>query len=192
MKTIKEIEEYAKEQDVPIMEAQGIDFMCDFIKTHEIKNILEIGAAIGYSAICMAQLACDIKVTTIERDEARYQLAVENIKDMGMEEQITIVYADALEASITGEFDMIFIDAAKAQYIKFFERYEKNLKTDGYVISDNLKFHGYVDHPEEIRSRQLRQLVKKIAKYIDYLKERADFETQFIDLGDGIAISKKK
>lgn len=192
MKTIKEIEEYAKEQDVPIMEAQGIDFMCDFIKTHEIKNILEIGAAIGYSAIRMAQLACDINVTTIERDEARYHLAVENIKDMGMEEQITIVYADALEASITGEFDMIFIDAAKAQYIKFFERYEKNLKTDGYVISDNLKFHGYVDHPEEIHSRQLRQLVKKIAKYIDYLKERADFETQFIDLGDGIAISKKK
>lgn len=192
MKTIEEIEVYAKEYDVPIMEAHGIDFMCDFIKKHQIKRILEIGAAIGYSAIRMAQTDKDIHVTTIERDEERYHEAVKNIQDMGMEKQITLLFADALEASIEGSFDMIFIDAAKAQYIKFFERYENQLKQGGYILSDNLKFHGYVEHPELIRSRQLRQLVKKIGKYIVYLKERSDFTTEFLDLGDGIAISQKK
>lgn len=192
MKTIKEIEAYAKEYDVPIMEAHGIDFMCDFIKEHQIKSILEIGAAIGYSAIRMAQIDKEIHVTTIERDEERYHEAVKNIQDMGMEKQITLLFADALEANIEGCFDMIFIDAAKAQYIKFFERYENHLKQGGYILSDNLKFHGYVEHPELIRSRQLRQLVKKIGKYIVYLKERSDFTTEFLDLGDGIAISQKK
>lgn len=192
MKTIKEIEIYAKEQGVPIMEPQGIDFLCSFIKEHELKSILEIGAAIGYSAIRMAQLSSDIHVTTIERDEQRYLEAVNNIQDMGMEAQIDILYEDALTATIRGEFDMIFIDAAKAQYIKFFERYQDQLKQGGYIISDNLKFHGYVEHPENIQSRQLRQLVKKITKYIAYLKECPDFETKFVELGDGIAISKKK
>lgn len=192
MKTMKEIEAYAMEYDVPIMEAHGIDFMCDFIKEHQIKRILEIGAAIGYSAIRMAQMDKDIHVTTIERDEERYHEAVKNIQDMGMEKQITLLFADALEANIEGCFDMIFIDAAKAQYIKFFERYENQLKQGGYILSDNLKFHGYVEHPELIRSRQLRQLVKKIGKYIVYLKERSDFTTEFLDLGDGIAISQKK
>lgn len=192
MNTIEAMEAYAREHGIPIMEAHGIDFMCEFIKEHQIKHVLEIGAAIGYSAIRMAQVDPSIHVTTIERDEPRYLEAVKNIKDMQMEKQITLVFGDALETEFTEKFDMIFIDAAKAQYIKFFERYEHNLREEGYIISDNLSFHGYVEHPENIHSRQLRQLVKKIANYIDYLKERTDFETQFLELGDGVAISKKK
>ncbi len=189
---IREMEEYAKINDVPIMQHEGIDFMCNFIKKNNIKNILEIGSAIGYSAIRMANLNPNIKIVTVERDDIRYQKAVENIKKAKMENQITIIHGDALETVIDGEFDMLFIDAAKAQYIKFFERYEKNLVKNGYVITDNLKFHGFVEHRELVTSRNLRQLVTKIGKFVDYLKNRDDFETKFFDFGDGVGISRKK
>lgn len=192
MELIKEMEAYALEHDVPIMQKEGITFMCNFIKEHQIKNILEIGSAIGYSAICMAMQDPEIHVVTIERDEVRYKKAVENIKCANLEDRITIIFGDALETEIEGEFDLLFIDAAKAQYIKFFERYTVYLKQHGYVITDNLKFHGFVEHRERVMSRNLRQLVTKISKFVKYLKEREDYDTTFYDFGDGVGISQKK
>lgn len=192
MTLIEEMEEYALINDVPIMQKEGISFMCSFIKDHNIKNILEIGSAIGYSAISMAMVEPDIHITTIERDDLRYNKAVEYIKRSGLEQQITIIHEDALETEVSGTYDMLFIDAAKAQYIKFFERYEPLLKEKGYVITDNLKFHGFVEHPELIQSRNLRGLVRKISNFVEYLKQREDFETIFYDFGDGVGISMKK
>lgn len=192
MNKIKEIEQYAKENDVPIMETTGIEFLCDFINKYDIKEILEVGSAIGYSAIRMALTNEQIQITTIERDKERYLQAKQNIEDMKLINRIQLLHGDALETTITGKFDMIFIDAAKAQYINFFERYEPLLKEGGFMISDNLKFHGFVEHPEQIQSRNLRQLVRKIKNYIDYLKERSDFDTEFIEIGDGVATSRKK
>lgn len=192
MNHIEEMEVYAKEHGVPIMEPEGITFLCEFIQAHSIKRILEIGSAIGYSAIRMALLDEDIEVVTIERDDERYTIAVENIQKQNLQGRITILHEDALTAMVNGQFDLIFIDAAKAQYTKFFERYEAQLNPKGYVISDNLKFHGFVEHPEIIRSRHLRQMVRKIKSYIAYLQERSDFETEFIEVGDGVAISQKK
>ena len=162
MELIEEMEDYAKTYNVPIMQPEGIAFLCAFIQQHHLTNILEIGSAIGYSAIRMALLDEQIHVVTIERDKERYQKAVENVRKAHLEERITLLYGDALETTVEGSFDMLFIDAAKAQYIKFFERYEKNLIKDGYVITDNLKFHGYVEHQERIKNRNLRQLVTKI------------------------------
>lgn len=189
---IQQMEAEAKENGIPIMEQEGINFLCHFIEEHKCKRILEIGAAIGYSAIRMAQLSDDIEVVTIERDDERYDAAVRNIQAMGLEERITIYHADALECVIEGTFDLLFIDAAKAQYIKFFERYEKCLCVNGFVVSDNLNFHGFVEHPEVIRSRHLRQMVRKIRNYITYLQERTDYNTKFLELGDGVAVSQKK
>ena len=102
--------------------------MCNFINENKITSILEIGSAIGYSAIRMAQLNKNIHITTIERDEERYKKAVDYIQRSGLEKQINIIYGDALETVVNGSYDMIFIDAAKAQYIRFFERYEGYLK----------------------------------------------------------------
>ncbi len=192
MTLIEEMEEYALSHNVPIMQKEGISFMCSFIKEHNIKNILEIGSAIGYSAIRMAMLMPDIHITTIERDDLRYNKAMEYIEKSGLGGQITIIHGDALFTEIKGNYDMLFIDAAKAQYIKFFERYEPLLKVNGYVITDNLKFHGFVEHPELIQSRNLRGLVRKISNFVEYLKEREDFETTFYDFGDGVGISMKK
>ena len=192
MTLLEEMEQYALEKDVPIMQQEGINFMCSFIKEHQLKSILEIGSAIGYSAIRMAMIDTDIHITTIERDEERYNRAKEYIARSPYADQITLLFGDALEADIQGNYDMIFIDAAKAQYIKFFERYEPLLKQHGYIITDNLKFHGFVEHPETVTSRNLRQLVGKISRFINYLKSRNDYETKFLEQGDGIGISQRK
>ena len=191
MDRILDIKEYAKENNVPIMQDAGIDFMCDYIKNNNIKSILEIGSAIGYSAIRFASVNPDIKVTTVERDDDRYNEALKNISSMGLDSRITIYHADALEIDIKDKFDMVFIDAAKSQYIKFFEKFKNNLNLDGVIFSDNLKFHGFVDHPELTHNRNTRQLVGKIRKYVDFLKENNEFNTIFYDIGDGVSISKK-
>ena len=189
---IRVIEEYAKENNVPIMMKDGIEFLTNYIKENNVKTILEIGSAIGYSAIRMALVDKDIKVTTIERDINRFNEAVKNIKEFNLENQIEIINADALEYTTDKQFDLIFIDAAKAQYIKFFEKYKTNLKQEGTIISDNLDFHGLVKNPELTSNRNTKQLVRKINTYIEFLKENKEFKTEFISLGDGIGISKRQ
>ena len=189
---IRVIEEYAKENNVPIMMKDGIEFLTNYIKENNVKRVLEIGSAIGYSAIRMALVDKDIKVTTIERDTSRYNEAVKNIKEFNLENQIEIINADALEYTTDKQFDLIFIDAAKAQYIKFFEKYKTNLKQNGTIISDNLDFHGLVKNPELTTNRNTKQLVRKINTYIEFLKENKEFKTEFISLGDGIGISKRQ
>lgn len=191
-KLIQDMEVYAQLHNVPIMQSEGIAFLCEFIAQHQVKSILEIGSAIGYSAIRMALMDDEIQVTTIERDEVRYQEAVKNVAAAKLEDRITLIYGDALETIVDGSYDLLFIDAAKAQYIRFFERYEPNLKTGGYVITDNLDFHGLVDHPERTKNKNTKDLVRKIGKFREYLKERADFDTVFYTFGDGVAISKKR
>jgi predicted O-methyltransferase YrrM len=189
---IRRLEEYAKDNNIPIMMKDGIEFLLDYIKKNNIKTILEIGSAIGYSAIRMALVDENIKVTTIERDINRYNEAVKNIKEFNLENQIEIINADALEYEDKKQYDLIFIDAAKAQYIKFFEKYKINLKQDGTIISDNLDFHGLVKNPELTSNRNTKQLVRKINTYIEFLKENKEFKTEFISLGDGIGISKRQ
>ena len=189
---IKEIEEYASINNIPIMQKDGIEFLTEYIKNNNIKSILEIGSAIGYSAIKMALVSDDIKVTTIERDKERYDLAIQNIDDFKLQDRITIINDDALYTNIEGKFDLIFIDAAKSQYIKFFEKYENNLNKDGAIVTDNLSFHGLVEDETKTNNRNTKQLVRKIKKYIDYLNNNNNYDTKFYKLGDGIAISKKK
>lgn len=189
---IRRLEEYAKKNNIPIMLKDGIEFLTQYIKENNVKTILEIGSAIGYSAIRMALVDKDIEVTTIERDTNRYEEAVKNIKEFNLENQIDLINADALEYNTEKQFDLIFIDAAKAQYIKFFEKYKTNLKQNGTIISDNLDFHGLVKNPELTTNRNTKQLVRKINTYIEFLKENKEFKTEFISLGDGIGISKRQ
>ncbi len=190
---INEIRTYAKENNVPIMLDDGIEYLTNYIIKNNVNSVLEIGTAIGYSAIMMALANSSLSVTTIERDEKRYLEALKNIKKLNLENRITLIFNDALDVNIAGKFDLIFIDAAKAQSIKFFEKFEKNLNTTGVIITDNIKFHGLVDkNEEEIESRNLRALVRKVKEYITYLKENEHYETEFLELGDGISISRKK
>lgn len=192
---LEDIEKFAKENNIPIMQKDGIDFLINYIKKNNIKNILEIGSAIGYSAIKMALVSDDIKVTTIERDKERYNIACNNIDKFNLKDRINIILADALQLSnddINKEYDLIFIDAAKSQYVKFFEKYELNLKKGGVIVTDNLSFHGLVEDDSKTTNRNTKQLVRKIRNYIEYLKNNDRYETKFYKLGDGVAISEKK
>lgn len=185
------MEVYADEKGIPIMEKSGMKFLTEFIRLNNIKSVLEIGSAIGYSAINIALMGDDVYVTTVERDKDRYIEAVKNIKKANLDDRITLILQDALDFNINDKFDLIFIDAAKSQYIKFFEKFSKNLKLGGYIITDNIGFHGLVNSDKTKLSRNLRQLITKIEKYIDFLKENKDFKTRFFEVGDGIAISRK-
>ena len=191
MVRLRIIEEYAKENNIPIMEKSGIEFLTDYIKENKIKKILEIGSAIGYSAIKMALVDEDITITTIERDEKRYLEAIKNIKEFELEKRINIILDDAFNINLEEKFDLIFIDAAKSQYIKFFEKFKENLNSNGVIISDNLDFHGLVEGDYDSYSRNVKGIVRKLKNYINFLKENEEFETEFIKIGDGIAITRK-
>lgn len=190
---IKELKKYALDNKVPIMQDDGIDFLTTFLVKNQVNSVLEIGTAIGYSAIMMALANPNLKITTIERDRDRYLEAVKNIKKFDLQDRITLIFGDALDVNIEGMFDLVFIDAAKGQNIKFFEKYEPNLKDNGFMITDNMNFHGLVDKVDaEIESRNLRALVRKIRDYRTFLTNNQNYTVEFFNIGDGIAVASKK
>ncbi len=185
-----DIENYAKENNIPIMQKDGIEFLTNYIKEHNVKKILEIGCAIGYSAIRMCLVHDDISVVTVERDESRYKEAIKNIKEFNLEKRINVIFDDAFNVDLSDKFDLIFIDAAKSQYIKFFEKFKNNLSKNGVIVSDNLDFHGLVHKDlNQIESRNVRGIVRKLNNYIEFLNTNKEFKTDFYSIGDGIGIS---
>lgn len=188
---IKELEEYAKKNRIPIMQKDGIEYLCNFIKDHDIKNILEIGSAIGYSSIKMALVNDNINITTIEKDSERYATAIANIKSMNLNNRIEIINDDALNTKITKKYDLIFIDASKGHNIDFFDKYKINLKPNGYIITDNLSFHGLVEDASLIKTKNQRGIVKKIKSFIEFLDHNQEFTTTYVKVGDKISISKR-
>ena len=189
---MRELEEYAKINNIPIMQKDGILYLINYIKENNIKNILEIGSAIGYSSIMMASINSDIRITTIERDKDRYDLAVSNIKKYNLDKQINIIYGDAVDTDITGMYDLIFIDAAKGKNIFFFEKYKNNLVKGGTIITDNLSFHGLVEDSDLVKTKNQRGIVNKIKNFISFLDNNEEFATEYIPVGDKIAISKRR
>lgn len=192
---ITQLEQYAEEHNVPIMEPLGIDFLQQMIRMNKPKRILEIGTAIGYSAICMAQSHPDTYIVTMERDEQRYQEAVKNIEAANLTDRIEVIFGDALEEGVKLQdeepFDLLFIDAAKGQYKRFFELFEKTLSPDGVIISDNVLFKGYVyNNPEDGTNKA--KIAKKIETYNQWLLQHPDYKTSIVPIGDGVAVSVKR
>ncbi|MBR4825352.1 MAG: O-methyltransferase [Spirochaetaceae bacterium] len=192
MEEISEIKEYAKEHSVPIMMDEGIEFICNYIVEHNVETVLELGTAIGYSAMRFARLRDDIFVSTIEIDIERYQQAVRNIHDNNLMDRITVYLGNALSYTFKEKFDLIFIDAAKSQYINYFEKFKNNLTENGAIISDNLFFHGIVENIGLTHNYSTIKLIRKLRRYIDFLKSNQEFETTFYTLGDGISVSKRR
>ena len=139
----------------------------------------------------MASVDNDIKVTTIEKDANRYNIAVANINKFNLSSRITILNEDALESNITGYYDLIFIDASKGNNINFFNKYKDNLAKNGAIVTDNLSFHGLVEDETLIKTKNQKGIVKKIKLYIDFLSNNKDFTTTYVPVGDKISISKK-
>ena len=188
---IENMEKYAKENSVPIMLSDGIEYLCQFIQDNNIKNILEIGTAIGNSAIRMALVNEDINITTIERDKERYDLAINNINSMNLDNRINVIYGDAMDIEVDGLYNLIFIDASKGHSIDFFQKYSKNLSKDGVIITDNLSFHGLVEDESLAVTRNQRGLVRKIKNFIEFLDTNKEFNTIYVNVGDKISISRR-
>lgn len=185
---ISDMERFAKKENVPIMQKESLDYLISFIKQHDIKSVLEIGTAIGYSTILIKEVVNNI--TSIERDEERYNIAVKNVELSNLN-NITLIKADALDITITDKFDLIFIDAAKGKNKDFLDKFKSNLNENGYIIIDNMDFHGLVGKSMTIEKRRLRSLVKKIENFIKYMEEQTEFKVTKIDKGDGLYLLER-
>lgn len=191
MNSIIELKKYAKENHVPIILDEGLDFLLETIKKYNVKDVLEIGTAIGYSAINMALLGA--AVTSIERDPKMYEQAILNVKDFNLADKIEIIFNDALTPNLVSkEYDLLFIDAAKGQYEKFFNLYTPYLRKGGIVVCDNMNFHE-LTKVEDLTtlSRGVRGLVKKLNSFKTFLKNNDDYKTTFYEIGDGMTLSIK-
>ena len=185
---ISDMERFAKKENVPIMQKESLDYLISFIKQHDIKSVLEVGTAIGYSTILIKEVVNNI--TSIERDEERYNIAVKNVELSNLN-NITLIKGDALDITITDKFDLIFIDAAKGKNKEFLDKFKSNLNENGYIIIDNMDFHGLVGKSMTIEKRRLRSLVKKIENFIKYMEEQTEFKVTKIYKGDGLYLLER-
>ena len=191
---IETLREYAEQNAVPIVDRLSLEMIKQLIRIHRAKNILEIGTAIGYSSMQFASVSNDIHITTIERDEEMITQAKSNFETYGYSSQIRLIEGNALEQYHEvndKQYDIIFIDAAKAQSKKFFEYYTPLLRNGGLVITDNVLYHGFVSNIDIVRSRNVKQMVKKVQKFNDWLISLENYSTNFINMDDGLAISIK-
>ncbi|MCQ6273590.1 O-methyltransferase [Bacillus sp. V3B] len=190
-----EMEAYAAENKVPIMEITGMETMIQFLRIKQPEKILEVGTAIGYSALRMAHALPNAMIVTIERDEERAHLAEKHFQQFGLEKQIHLIKGDALETedqvAVHAPYDVIFIDAAKGQYKRFFELYSQYLTDEGIIVTDNVLFKGLVAE-EKLEHKRTAQLVKKIKQFNVWLMSHTDYDTIILPVGDGVAISKKR
>ena len=190
---IENIKNKALKEDVPIIKDGGLIFLLDLIKEKNLKEILELGTAVGYSSINMASLSKDIHVDTIEKNEDMYKQAITNINNEGLQNQITVYYTPIEEFKTDKKYDLIFVDAAKAQYGKYLEMFIDNLKEDGYVLFDNMVFHNMIYDVENIKNRNTRSLVRKIIKFRETMSNDSRFDIIFYDnVGDGLLLLTRR
>ena len=191
---LRKMERIAEKNNIPIMELMSLNVMLQFMRIQNPERILEIGTAIGYSALRMAYALPDTNIVTIELDEQRAEEALANIRLAGMENRITLLRGNALdlvdEVASYAPFDAIFIDAAKGQYMNFFNMYSTLLTNDGCVYSDNVLFKGLVAN-DHVENKRLEGIVKKLKEYNQSIMDKTDFITTIIPIGDGLAVSKK-
>ena len=188
-----ELRHYAELNNVPIIKRDSLVLIQSILNIINAKTMLEIGTAIGYSALSFVCSKQDLIVDTIERNEEMYHLALKNIKELNKEENVNVIFGDALEVdnSSLKKYDVIFIDAAIAQYQIFFDKYAPLLNKNGVILTDNIIFHGCVEEQENL-SKNVRSMVKKIDNYNHYLSTLDDYISYYIDSGDGLAITMRK
>ncbi|GER66258.1 O-methyltransferase [Weizmannia acidilactici] len=193
----EEMERFAKEQHIPIMEPLGIETLCQVLRIQQPRKILEIGTAIGYSALRMADALPDAEIITIEREKGRYDQASDYFSRTPLSGRIRLLNGDALDGEIIeqvralGPYGAIFIDAAKGQYRKFFDTYTPFLRENGCVYTDNVLFKGLVAETF-IEKKQVNNLVRKIRQYNEWLMQHEQFITTIFPVGDGLAVSVKR
>ena len=190
---LKIIKEKALENHIPIIMDDTLEYIYKLYEDKKISSILEIGTAVGYSAICFTEILRDNGfIDTIERDEQRIEEAKENIKKAEVEEKINIISGDAVEIlpTINKKYDMIFIDAAKGKYPFFLKEALRLLNSDGIILADNILYKGYV--MSDYNKHKQRTAVRNLREYIKEVTENPNLETQILEIGDGLAVTKTR
>lgn len=190
---VEEIKNKALEEHIPIIMDDTLEIIANILKTNKPKRILEIGTAVGYSAICFSEyLEKDGIIDTIERDDERIKQANDNIKRLGLENQIHIHGGDAVEIlpTLTEKYDVIFIDAAKGKYPFFLKESDRLLNSQGIIFADNILYKGYV--MSDYNKHKQRTAVRNLREYIKEVTENPNYETEILEVGDGLAISKRR
>lgn len=188
---LNEIEKYGRENKIPILLDDTLEYITKILQDIKPKRILEIGTAIGFSSICFSKyLAEGGRVDTIEIESLRVEQALENIEKVGVQDKIRVLEGDALDILpyLTEQYDVIFIDAAKGKYLEFFEHALRLCKKGGYIIADNVLYKGMVQ--SDYNKHKQRTAVNKLRTFIDMVLENKNLESELIDIGDGLTVSK--
>lgn len=190
---LKKIKEEALNDHIPIIMDDTLEVIEKLLENRKVVKILEIGTAVGYSAICFSEFLEDGgSIDTIEREEERVIKAKENIKKAEVEDKINIHFGDAVEVLPTFEdkYNMIFIDAAKGKYPFFLSQALRLLSSDGIILADNVLYKGYV--MSDYNKHKQRTAVRNLREYIKEVTENPNLETEILEVGDGLAVSKLK
>ncbi len=188
---LEKIKQKALEEHIPIIMDDTLEVIEKYLEKEPPKKILEIGAAVGYSAMCFSEfLAEGGSIDTIEREEERIAEAKENFKKVGVQDIITLYEGDAVEIlpTLTGKYDMVFIDAAKGKYPFFLNQALRMLNQKGIIFADNILYKGYV--MSDYNKHKQRTAVRNLREYIKEVTENTNLETEILEVGDGLAISK--
>jgi predicted O-methyltransferase YrrM len=191
---IVELERYAKENYVPIIQKEVSRFLYVLGLLKSPKTILEVGTAIGYSAIIFSKVISeDGLITSIERDDNMYEIASSNIKKFNLSDKIKVIKGDALEVlpKLYGEYDLIFIDASKGHYEEFFKEAERMIKKGGIIVSDNVLYKGMIANDDLVKRRN-RTITNRMRSYLNRICNDEKYITSVLPIGDGVAISLKK
>lgn len=190
---LEKIKQKALENHIPIIMDDTLEIIEKELKENPPTRILEIGAAVGYSAMCFSEfLAENGVIDTIERDEERIQEAKENFKNVGVENKINLYEGDAVEIlpTLNEKYDMVFIDAAKGKYPFFLKESLRMINENGVIFADNILYKGYV--MSDYNKHKQRTAVRNLREYIKEVSENPNLETEILEVGDGLAISKIK
>ena len=190
----EQIKREALADHVPIIRSETASLLKFFVSLVKPMRVLEVGTAVGYSAIIMSELLPEgATVTTIEKYEPRIQVAKENFRRAGKDKVINLLEGDAMDwlTRLTGSYDMIFMDAAKGQYIHFFPEIMRLLAEGGLLISDNILQDGDIMESRFAVTRRNRTIHSRMREYLYTLKHTKDLTTAFIPIGDGVAVSTK-
>ncbi|MBD5632788.1 MAG: O-methyltransferase [Clostridia bacterium] len=196
VKTDKRIEELRKSafaREIPVSDSETLNFLTTFLQAFKPQNILELGTAVGISGAVMLDICKTAHLTTVERDENFYNEAVKNFKNLGLSERVTAIYGDAAEetSKLSGEYDFIFLDCAKVQYIKLLPRLKSLLKRGGVLLADDVLLFGYITGEAEVPKKR-KMLVEHVREYLNVVTNDSSLSTTVLNLGNGLALSVKK
>lgn len=182
----------AFERRIPVSDDETLGFLCLQAKIHNAKNVLELGTAIGVSAICLASACTNARITTVEKNAEFYAEAVENIKNLGLESRIGVVFSDALDyiSAVKEKFDFIFLDSAKVQYVKYLPILKSILSDGGVIFADDVLLYGWVNGEKPVPAKR-KMLVQHVREYVDAVVDDEQLTTCIVDVGNGVALSIK-